>query len=164
MSEVMEKLEVVFAIEGHNGHFSAEIGPETTVIEFAKIAARVGRIDETVEVFLEDADHPLEPHLPLVERLSTRFAPLHVARHGFITAIIHYNKRRVERDFRPATTVARIIGWAISPEALNLEGGIADYQLKHKGKVLSPDDHLGQMAEGQKSVELDLVFKIKPQG
>ena len=39
-----------------------------------------------------------------------------------------------------------------------------DFQLKHDGKVLPPDSHLGQAAHGAKSIVLDLVFKVKPQG
>ena len=40
----------------------------------------------------------------------------------------------------------------------------SDFQLKHDGKVLPPDSHLGQAAHGEKSIVLDLVFKVKPQG
>ena len=32
------------------------------------------------------------------------------------------------------------------------------------GNVLAPDSHLGQAAHGEKSIVLDLVFKVKPQG
>jgi hypothetical protein len=40
----------------------------------------------------------------------------------------------------------------------------SDFQLKHDGKVLPPDTHLGQATHGEKSIVLDLVFKVKPQG
>jgi hypothetical protein len=162
--EVIEMVEIVFAVEGHNRHFTAEIAPKTRVSEFAKIATQVGQIDEVVEVFLEDGEHPLLGELVLVENLSERFAPLHVARPGLIKTSVEYNGRRVERAFRPSATAARITEWAIGKKELNLEGGPADYQLKHKGQVLSPDQHLGQVADGHKAIELDLVFKLKPQG
>jgi hypothetical protein len=162
--EVIEMLEIVFAVEGHQRPFTAPITPKTTVVEFAKVAAQAGQIEGAVEVFLEDGEHPLLADLVLVGNLSERFAPLHVARPGLIKVFVEYNGRRVERAFRPSATIARITEWAIGKNELNLEGGPADYQLKHNGQVLSPDQHLGQVAGGHKTVELHLVFKVKPQG
>ncbi len=163
-SAMIEEVEIVFAVEGHERHFAAKAGPEMRVAEFAGIAAKAFAIDGVLEVFLEDSEEPLEGHLLLIETLSARFAPLHVGRPGAIKTTVEYNGRKVERAFRPSVTIARIIVWAIGKDGLNLEGGPADYQLKYKGHVLSPDLHLGQIARGQKQVELDLVFKIKPQG
>lgn len=54
--------------------------------------------------------------------------------------------------------------WAIGKHGLALQGDPSDFQIKHDGKVLAPGSHLGQAAHGKKSVVLDLVFKIKPQG
>ena len=161
---VLARTEIVFSVEGHASHFAAEIEPGTTVVEFAVIAAAAGQIEEVVEVFIEDGDAPLEGPLILLEHLSARFAPLHIARPGLIRTTVEYNGRKVERPFRPNVTIARVIEWAIGKDGLDLEGGPADYQLKNDGEVLSPDQHLGQVAHDDKCVELDLVFKIKPQG
>ena len=126
-------------MEGHGRHFTVAIAPATTVMEFAKIAAEIGQINEAVEVFLEDAEDPLPGNLALLKHLSARFAPLHVARPHFIKTTVEYNARKVDRLFRPSATIARIIEWSIGKDGLNLEGGAADYQLKYKGQVLSPD-------------------------
>lgn len=163
-AEVIEKTEIIFAIEGHDKHFAADIGSTTTVIDFAKIAATIGRDVELIEVFIEDEEDPLAGHLVLIECLSERFAPVHVAKPGRIKTTVEYNGRHVERPFRPSTTIARVIEWAIGKTALDLEGNPSDYQLKHKGQVLSADQHLGQVTHGHKAIELSLVFKIKPQG
>ena len=162
--EVIEKIEIIFAVEGHTRHFTTEIHPKTTVLEFAAVAAQAAQIEEIVEVFLEDNEHPLQGDLLLVQSLSERFAPLHVARPGLIKTSVEYNGRRVERAFRPSVTIARIIIWAIGKDALNLDSGPADYQIKHNGQVLSSDLHLGQVAGDHKAIELALVFKMKPQG
>jgi len=161
---VIDQIEVVFAVEGHMKHFAATIGPDVKVSEFAAIAAAAGQIEEMLEVFVENADAPLDGHLILIEHLSATFAPLHAARPGAIKTTVEYNGRKVERAFRPNATIGRVIEWAIGKNGLDLEGGPADYQLKYRGEVLSPDQHLGQIAHGEKSVDLFLVFKIKPQG
>ena len=163
-TEVIEKIEILFAVEGHKRHFQADAHPKLTVAEFAVIAAKKGEIGELVEIFVEDADDPLGPELILVEHLSAHFAPLHVARPGLIRTTVGYQTRHVEKLFRPSATIGRIIEWAIGPDGFKLEGTPADYQLKHDGVVLSADEHLGQVAGKHKAVELDLVFKVKPQG
>jgi len=103
----------VFAVEGHVKHFAATIGPDVKVSEFAAIAAAAGQIEEMLEVFVENADAPLDGHLVLNEHLSATFAPLHAARPGTIKTKVEYNGRKVERAFRPNTTIGRVIEWAI---------------------------------------------------
>lgn len=164
MTTDRENVEVVYAVEGHTRHFTTQISPKLKVAEFAALAAKAGQLDGAVEIFLEDSEQPLNDDLVLVEHLSSRFAPLHACRPGLIKTTVNYNGRQVERAFRPNVTVAHVIRWAIGKDGLDLEGGPADYQLKHKGQVLCPDDHLGQVAHGKKCVEFDLVFKVKPQG
>lgn len=163
-AQKVETVEVVFAIEGHGRHFTASISPATKVREFAAVAAKAGQIDELVEVSLEDADDPLGETLILVDHLADRFSPLHVSKPGQIKVFVNYNGRKVDRLFRPNVTISRVIEWAIGKQGLHLDGGPADYQLKLDGHVLSGDDHLGQIVHGHKSVELNLVFKVKPQG
>lgn len=162
---VVEEIEILFAVQGHRQHFGKHVDRRITVAEFSEIAARAGGIEETVEVFLEDADDPLASELILVEQLRIEFAPLHVARHRAKIAVkVEYNLRHVEREFRPNATVERITRWAIGPDGFNLEGDPSDYQLKYDGEVLPPDMHLGQVPHPHHEVTLDLVFKVKPQG
>jgi hypothetical protein len=163
--EIMEAdqcLNVLYAAEGHAGHHSAEIGRTTTVREFIDIAVTKTGIEGLLEVYVENGEEPLGHHLFLLEHLSIEFAPIHVAKPGKIETIVRYQGRQVERPFRPAATIEKVTEWAVGQ--LGLSEDPSDFQLKHDGKVLAPDSHLGQVAHGKKSVVLDLVFKIKPQG
>jgi hypothetical protein len=163
VEEVSEQLFVVFAAEGQAGHHEADVGPATTVREFIDIAVSKTGIEELVEVYVEDAEEPLKHDLLLVEQLSVEFAPLHVAKPGKIETTVRYqSSRHVEHAFRPAATIAKVTKWVVHELAPTEDPN--DFQLKHDGKVLSPDSHLGQAVRGKKSIVLDLVFKIKPQG
>ncbi len=163
-AEVVKSVDVLFAVEGQVRHHSSPTDPKTTVREFVEIAVSASGVQELMEVYLENADAPLDHGLVLVEHLSVEFAPLHVARRGKIKTIVRYQDRHVEREFSPAVTIAAIIVWAIGPHGLNLQGDPTDFQLKLHGEVLAPGTHLGQIAHGKKEVTLDLVFKVKPQG
>jgi hypothetical protein len=163
VGEVTERLVVVFAAEGQVGHHEAEVGPTTTVKEFINIAVSKTGIEELVEVYVEDGEEPLQHDLLLLEHLSIEFAPLHIAKAGKIETTVRYQgSRHVERAFRPSATIDKVTKWAVHELAPTEDP--TDFQLKHDGKVLPPDSHLGQAAHGQKSVVLDLVFKVKPQG
>ena len=157
-------VEVLFTAEAHVKPFAVAVGPSATVKEFAKIAAATAKLDEPVEVYLEDSDQPLGTGLVLLQNLSSTFTPLHVARPGKIKTTVEYNGGGITDDFRPSVTIARVLRWAIGPQGFNLDKPASDFQLKHKGEVLSPDNHLGQIAGGQKKITLHLVFKVKPQG
>jgi hypothetical protein len=163
VEEVAERLVVIFAAEGQVGHHDAEIGPTTTVKEFIELAVTKTGIEGLLDVYVEDAEDPLDHDLLLVEHLSIEFTPLHVAKPGKIETMVRYQgSRHVDRAFRPAATIAEVTRWAVHD--LGLTEDPSDFQLKHDGKVLPPDSHLGQAADGKKSVVLDLVFKVKPQG
>lgn len=160
--EADQRLDVLFAAEGHSGHLSAEIGPTTTVREFIEIAVTKTGIEGLLEVYVENGEEPLGHDLLLLEHLSIEFAPIHIAKPGKIETTVRYQGRHVERAFRPAVTIEKVTEWAV--EKLGLSEDPSDFQIKHDGKVLAPGSHLGQAAHGKKSVVLDLVFKIKPQG
>ena len=163
--EVMERIEILFAVQGCGQPMSQMVDSRMTVAEFGAVAARAALVEDEVEVFLEDDDEPLVGGLVLVEHLAAKFAPLHVARRGAtIMVTIEYNGRTIEHAFRPNATVEKVIIWTIGPEGFGLEGGVGDYQLKLGGNVLSPGSHLGQVPHPHHKVKLDLVFKIKPQG
>lgn len=160
--DIAAPLDVIFAVEGHHAHHCAPVPPGTTVRAFTQIAITATGIDELVEVFVENGDDPLDPDLVIIEHLSVEFAPLHVGKHGKVQVTVRYQNRPVEHAFRPAATIDRITTWAM--QALGLHEDPVDFQLKHEGKVLAPDMHLGQVVKGTKTAAFDLVFKIKPQG
>ena len=159
----VECVAVVFAAEGQVEYHDAEIGPTTTVKEFIDIAVTKTGIEGLLEVYVEDTEEPLSHELILVEHLSVEFAPLHVAKPGKIATMVRYQGgRHVEHPFRPAAAIAKVTKWAVGKLVPTEDP--SDFQLKHDGKVLPPDSHLGQAAHGEKSIVLDLVFKVKPQG
>src|SRR5262249_3123555 len=121
-------------------------------------------IEEVVEVFVEDEIDPLGHHHVLAEVIKERFAPLHIARPGLIKTKVVYQTGERHTEFRPNTTIAKVLAWATGPDGFNLHQPISDFQLKHGEDVLAPDEHLGQVAHGKKEVCLTLVFKVKPQG
>jgi hypothetical protein len=162
---VVERAEILFSVQGHRQPFAEQVDRRITVAAFGVMAAEVGAIEEVVEVFLEDADEPLEGALVLIERLSVAFTPLHVARHhAKIAVTVEFNARDIKREFRPNATVDRVIKWATGPDGFNLEGDPSDFQLKLGDEVLAPDTHLGQIPHPHHAEKFDLVFKIKPQG
>lgn len=158
----VERVTVVFAAEGQAGHHDVEIGPSITVKEFVEIAITKTGIEGLLEVYAEDAEEPLGHDSVLIEHLSVEFAPLHVAKPGKIETTVRYQGCHVEHPFRPSATAAKVTRWAVGRLAPTEDP--IDFQLKHDGKVLPPDMHLGQAAHGEKSIVLDLVFKVKPQG
>lgn len=160
--EADQRLEVLFAAEGNPGHHNVEIGRKTTVREFIDIAVTKTGIEGLLEVYVENGEEPLDHGIILLEHLSIEFAPIHVAKPGKIETTVRYQGRQVEHAFRPAATIEKVTEWAV--KKLGLSEDPSDFQIKHDGKVLAPDSHLGQAAHGKKSVVLDLVFKIKPQG
>ena len=160
--EAEERLAVLFAAEGHASHHNVQIGRTTTVREFIELAVTKTGIEGLLEAYVENGEEPLGHDLALLEHLSIEFAPVHVATPGKIETTVRYQDRHVERAFRPAATIEKVTEWAV--HELDLSEDPNDFQIKHDGKVLAPGSHLGQAAHGKKSVILDLVFKIKPQG
>jgi len=161
---ITELIEVVFTVTGNRRPDSVGVGPATTVAEFVSLVARKHGVAESLDLFLEDAEGPLPGDVILVEHLAGEFAPLHVGHRPKVKVKVEYRIGHHDREFSRATTILRITEWAISPQAFGLEGTAADYDLKHDGKVVSPDTHLGQVAHGAKEVTFALVFKEKPQG
>ena len=164
VAETVENIEIFFAVEGHAAHHKAQAHPAITVREFVEIAKTTSGVAELVAVYIEDAEDPLGDEFIVAEQLTVEFAPLHVATPGKIKTTVRYQRKEIERDFSPATKIETVTRWAAGEHGFNLHGDPSDFQLKHDGHVLSPDDHLGQVSHGKKHVTLELVFKVKPQG
>src|SRR3954468_24450401 len=91
--EADQRLDVLFAAEGHAGHHNAEIGRTTTVREFIDIAITKTGVEGLLEVYVENAEEPLGHDLILAEHLSIEFAPIHVAKPGKIETTVRYQNR-----------------------------------------------------------------------
>jgi len=155
--------EVLFALEGERKPRSLAAPATVTVAEFLELVkVHTGRAD-LEEVLIEDDEIALEGHVILVERiLIDEFKLVHVASRGKIEVFVTFNGKTKDHRFGPNATMEKIVKWAI--EKFELEGGSSDFQLKLGDDVLPPGEHLGQVADGQKTVRLALVMKIKPQG
>lgn len=158
------KVAVVATVEGHQHHLELHATPQLTAAQFAAEAAEKAGISGIMEVFVEDTDDPLVGNQPLLQQLPKEFVVLHVGTRAAIRVTFHFNGRAVHHEFRPSATIRTLTVWAVGSSGFNLEGSDSDYQLKHDGIVLEPDLHLGQITKGHKTIELDLVLKVKAQG
>jgi len=158
------KTPVVVVVEGYRDNWELPISDSVTVAEFAAMAGHQAGISGDLEVQLENRAAPLVGDQPLLGQLPKEFVVVHVATKGEIDATFNFNGREVHHLFLPSATIRALTNWAVGTEGFGLEGPASDYQLKHAGEILEPDLHLGQVAHGQKSIEFDLVLKIKPQG
>lgn len=164
VNEKVEKVEIVYTTEIDKEPQMVTINREMTVKEFSKVVTEQLGFPGERSVFLEDQNEPLHEDDILVDHLSEKFAPIHVASAGSITVTVRYQEKSLDSAFKPSITIAKIIEWAIGSTGFQLEGGVGGFQIKYNGIVEPTDRHLGQVAHGDKKVTLDLVFNIKPQG
>lgn len=160
--KILER-EVLFAVEGERKPRSLALPVEVTAAAFLeRVVALTGRT-ELVEVLIEDEEVTIQDDQILFERIVVdEFKLVHVATKGKIKVDVTFNGKTKDSEFRPSATMEKIIKWAMG--AFQLEGEPADFQLKLGDEVLAAGQHLGQIAEGKKTVRLNLVMKIKPQG
>jgi hypothetical protein len=158
-----QEREVLFAVEGERKPRSLTLPTEATAAMFLeRVIALTGRGD-LVEVLIEDEEVTIQGDNVLFERIVVdEFKLVHVATEGKIKVEVTFNGKTKDSEFRPSATMEKIIKWAMG--AFELEGEPADFQLKLGDEVLAAGQHLGQIAEGKKTVRLNLVMKIKPQG
>jgi len=164
LSEKIEFVDVVYAVEGQRKVLQTNLKHTATVREFAVVVATQYGLAGEIDVFVEDADGPLDQEQVLATCLTAKFKPLHVATRGHIRVTVEYNGQKIEDSFRSGATVRAVISWAIGLRGFNLDGGPGDFQIKSGQEVVPADVHLGQLAHGSKELVLWLVFKIKQQG
>lgn len=82
-----------------------------------------------------------------------------------IEVTVNFNGKHRRRKFSPAGTVARVLTWAKKRFKIDGAAG-ADYvlQILPEQTVPRPDEHLGDLKPGSKSLEFDLVREVTPQG
>lgn len=158
-----QTFEIIFTVEGDPQPHSLRLDVDADAREALKAIGKALDRKDLEEISLDDAETPLPPKARIAE-VTAEGQVLHVSTWGSIEVEVAYSHREVERNFRPNATISAVIAWAISPEALNLEGDPSDFQLKLGKTILTPDQHLGAIAGGKKKVKLTLVFNVKPQG
>lgn len=143
---------------------------ESTITEILEIVAAAGgfggKIDEEILVFTEEGPEPVERHRKLSECEIRHRHHIHCHRCREIRVAVFYNGER-QHAFPPATTVKRVLKWAIKAFGLSPTDA-ADKILVLKGhsdQELPLDAHIGSFAQSHHcSVELCLTAPVEVQG
>ncbi len=165
MADETEKvLEFVYVIDGDRVPRTRPVTPTALLKDVLEVVAREHQREDLLALYREDQELALALELASIEILAGEFEVFHLGRRDKVAVEVAYNGRVVHERVSPSTTVRKLIAWAISPEALNLQGEASDFQLKHNGELLPLELHIGQLAHHHEAVRLTLVFKVKPQG
>jgi hypothetical protein len=143
---------------------------ESTITELLEIIVASGgldgKVDEEILIFTEDCDEPVERHRKLSECEIRHRHHVHCHRCRKVQVSAFYNGEHHE-TFGPATTVKRVLKWAVSAFKLS-PADAADKILVLKGhdtEELPLDAHIGSFTQPHHcSVELCLTAPVEVQG
>jgi hypothetical protein len=143
---------------------------ESTITELLEIIVTAGglggKVEEEILVFTEDCDEPVERHRKLSECEIRHRHHIHCHRCRKVLVSVFYNGAHQE-SFAPATTVKRVLKWAIKAFKLS-PADAADKILVLKGhgtEELPLDAHIGSFTQPHHcSVELCLTAPVEVQG
>ena len=66
-------------------------------------------------LFLEDGDEPLDLAVVILDEAHAgKIHHVHRARH--VEVVVFYKEQKIERRFRPAARVQRVLDWAVGPD------------------------------------------------
>lgn len=134
-------------------------------IEAAKL---IGVEPETLFVFNEDAEAPLDPDAKL-EGADDPGMTHHVHQAKKVTVKVNYLSDQKQRSFSPATRIQLVLDWAVGLDGFGVDPTIApemELALSDNAAEEVPHSaHLGRYAGGKEhEVEFDLVRGIIPNG
>ena len=141
-----------------------DVSAEWTVTE---VVSNFGSDGEGL--WMEDIDEELAPDSVLHQVGVKEHSHLHRHRCREVEVTVRHIDRELPREFRPATTVSRVLRWALGPEGFDIPQrehpefeflGCAD------GLAVPNDVHVGSITEGDHPCHacLSLVKKHNPQG
>jgi hypothetical protein len=152
-------------------HSTRDEEPRLVVIEAsATVSELVGAADgeETVLIWLEEADEPLELEITLEDAGARHRHHVHRGRCRRVEVRVRYGGRDAERSFSPAATIERAFAWATGPEVFNLT---AEERAKHVLALPGADHflawtvHVGSVVEaGTCATVLELAPKERFEG
>jgi hypothetical protein len=166
----MKKIELY--VHSHNGVDPKlfQASEESTITELVEIIVATGglesKVDGEIFVFTEDCDEPVEHHRKLSECEIRHRHHIHCHRCRKVQVSVFYNGEHHE-TFGPATTVKRVLKWAIKAFKLSpTDAADKILVLKgHDGEELSLDAHIGSFTQPHHcSVELCLTAPVEVQG
>jgi hypothetical protein len=113
----------------------------------------------------EDTDTPADLGATLSVLRVRELRHVHTRAVSRIEVTVNFNGKHRKRKFSPAATVATVLAWAKKRFNIDPTAG-ADYvlQLLPEKTIPRPEEHLGDLKPGAKSLEFDLVREVTPQG
>jgi hypothetical protein len=132
------------------------------------VAAKGGFPADEAVLFFEDGDEPIDLTAVIVEeRHAGKIHHVHRARH--IEVVVFYKNETIERRFRPAARVQRVLDWAVGSEGFkNIDPPIVpelELSLHNTTTPLPKNAHIGRFApHHQPRLELDLIRGVIPNG
>lgn len=164
------KVKVLASIEGEASVLASERTAEATLAEVVSDIARAHHRDDltTLLISLEDTDEPVEPSTVVQKAFrGARRGRIHLHRCRRVAVRVTYNNTDVEHEFAPASTVHRVLIWAVGRDGFNVEGDVHDLELQLPGatEALAPSTHIGTLVTpGTCALALHLVPKDREQG
>jgi hypothetical protein len=136
------------------------------IIQAAKGKGLMLDDEQSVKVWLEDADEPLDAHATLaVAGVKTRSrVQVHTCQRIHVT--VNFNNDNKQHPFSPSATIAAVKAWAVQKFGLD-QTAATEYVLQICGSTdkPAPDIEVGSLAQpGQCSACFDLVPQQLVQG
>lgn len=163
-NDTISETELVYALAGEAQPRSIRVPDDASNADILHRIIKANHLEGPYRLYWEDEAEPLGEQESVLARLKTDFRQIQVAKPGFIEVTFTYNNSTATNNFRPNTTVRKLIEWAVSEEGLGLLCDANQFQVKLGGKILPPESHLGQVAHGERAITLTLVQNVKPQG
>jgi hypothetical protein len=132
------------------------------------VAMKAGFSADEALLFLEDADEPVDIAVAVIDEAHAGRIH-HVHRLRQVEVKVFYKDQHIERRFRPAARVQRVLDWAVGPEGFKgIDPVIVpelELALHGTTKALPKNAHIGRyVRHHQPHLELDLVRGVIPNG
>ena len=161
-------IEVLCEGEGLSDVELFHLSSGTPALELVRlVAARGGFAVEEALLFVEGADEPVElVGLLIDEHFQSRAHHVHRVRR--LNVEVSYQDEPKDHPFSPASTIQRVLDWAMGPQGFKIDPSIApemELALDGSEKPLPRHAHLGRFAHyPSHELRLDLIRGKIPNG
>lgn len=156
----MKSIQVFYQGEGIDGIQHLEIAADRSFADLRAAILAKHAADGDSQLFLEDADEPVEATAHLGQHSGNNGLKVHLHRCRKVETPVTFNGRTVNAKFPPSATVARVKKWAAEKEfgMTPEEAGEHALQLAGSQERPAPGAHLGALtARPGCRVAFDLV-------
>ena len=154
--------------DSYRVYIHAEGSDEFGLEEVHASALVADLLDEGEALWIQDDETPLAVDASLSEAGVADSSHLHKGRCRLVKAQVDFNAQKTLGEFGPATTIRKVLDWAVGPKGFDLpKGQIAKHELALPGSKdpLDEDLHIGSLVSSPRCViELYLRPKDRPQG